>query len=123
MPTYGDAVAAARKSLAKARLADPENHFPYRLNDVRSMLEENPAMGPAGPDDDRVRAEDFISPEIADASAAYIDAQKAYLEKPDVESKAAYDQAGQDLVSARQAHRVNREGGQAVAIRSRRAGE
>jgi hypothetical protein len=104
------------------RLNDPGEHYPYKHETVLNLIADNPAMGPDGPDDDRVRAEDFIDEAIADASKAYIDAQAAYLTDPG--TRDAYEQAKQDLVAARQAHRANRgDGPTVVGIRARRAGE
>jgi hypothetical protein len=121
--TYGEAMEAARGLLAAARLADPLEHFPYKHDDVTSLVAENPPMGPTGPDDDRVRAEDFISQDIADATGVYIEAQAAYLGDPGDATREAYKAAADVLVAARQAHRANRDGLTVVGVRARRAGE
>lgn len=106
------------------RLTDPADHFPYKLDEVKALLAANPPLGPDGPDDDRARAEDFISAEIADASAAYVAAQAAFLSDPGDGTKAAYQGARDKLQAARAAHRVNRPAGPViVGIRARRSGE
>lgn len=106
------------------RLRDPDEHYPYKHEHVRELIAENPPAGPDGPDDDRVRVEDYISPEIADATRDYIDAQAAYLEDPGDATRAEYEQAKQGLQAARQAHRANRTAGPTVVgIRARRSGE
>lgn len=118
---YGEAMVAARGLLAGARLADPLEHFPYKHADVTALVEANAPMGPAGPDDDRVRVEDYTSQAIADATRDYIDAQAAYLAGDG--TKAAYARARDVLQAARLDHRTNRDGLTAVGIRARRAGE
>ncbi len=122
--SYAAAHAESQRLLRAGRLADEGEHFPYKHDDVTALVEENPPMGPDGPDDDRLRAEDFMSQDIADASAAYIEAQRVYLEDPGDGTKAAYDAAKRVLADARAAHRVNR-GDQMniVGIRARLAGE
>jgi hypothetical protein len=106
------------------RLTDPDDHFPYKLDEVKALLEANPPLGPDGPDDDRVRAEDYLSADIADASAAYVEAQAAFLTDPGDGTKAAYQGARDKLQAARAAHRANRPAGPVViGIRARRAGE
>lgn len=92
----------------RARLDDPGEHYPYKHGEVMALIEENPPAGPGGPDDDRVRVRDLISPAIADASAEYIDAQAGYVRDPNEETKAAYEVARDVLVDARRRHRENR---------------
>jgi hypothetical protein len=121
--SYGEAWGAAQEALRAARLADPDEHFPYKHDDVTALRDENPPMGPDGPDDDRVRAEDYISYEIIDASRDYIDAQAAYLTDPGDETKAEYERTRDLLQAARLDHRANRAGATVVGIRARRAGE
>jgi hypothetical protein len=108
----------------QVRLADPGEHFPYKHEHVLALIDENPPMGPDGPDDDRLRVEDFISREIADATNAYVEAQAAYLADAGDGTRAAYSAAKEALVAARRAHRVNRPAGPVVVgIRARRSGE
>lgn len=106
------------------RLHDPGEHYPYKHDHVSALIAENPPAGPDGPDDDRVRVEDYISQPIADATRDYIDAQAAYLTDPGDATRAAYEQAKADLQAARAAHRENRPAGPVVVgVRARRAGE
>jgi hypothetical protein len=106
------------------RLNDPADHFPYKAAEAKALLDENPPLGPDGPDDDRVRAEDYLSADIVEASAAYVEAQAAYLSDPGDGTKAAYQGARDKLQAARAAHRANRPAGPVViGIRARRAGE
>lgn len=106
------------------RLDDPDEHYPYKHAHVSALIEENPAHGPDGPDDDRVRVEDFISQRIADATRDYIDAQAAYLTDPGDGTRSDYEHAKQALAEARAEHRANRPAGPTiVGVRARRAGE
>jgi hypothetical protein len=106
------------------RLNDPGEHFPYKHEVASALVADNPAMGPDGPDDDRARAEDFLSPDIVDRTAAYIAAQADYLRDPGDATSEMQAQAAAELVAARQAHRANRPATPVViGIRSRRAGE
>jgi hypothetical protein len=121
---YGAAWEKAQTLLRQGRLNDPGEHFPYKHDDVTALVEENPPMGPDGPDDDRLRAEDFTSAEIADATRDYVQAQEAYLRDPGDGTAGDYRAAAEALVAARQAHRANRtQGPTIVGIRARRAGE
>jgi hypothetical protein len=121
---YGQAWEQALRLLRTGRLNDPGEHFPYKHADVTTVVEENPPMGPEGPDDDRVRAEDYMSQDIADATKAYIEAQEAYLKDPGDATKADYSEATSALVAARQAHRAGRPAGPTiVGVRARRVGE
>jgi hypothetical protein len=121
--TYADALDTARGLLGQARLSDPGEHFPYKHADISALIAENPPMGPDGPDDERVRAEDFTSQEIADATKVYIDAQAEYLTDRGDATREAYEQAKRNLVEARQAHRANRTGMVVNAVRAPRVGE
>ena len=106
------------------RLNDPDEHFPYKHAHVLALVDENPPMGPEGPDDDRVRAEDYLTRAIADATNAYIEAQAAYLRDPGDATRADYRDAAAKLQAARAEHRKNRTAGPTVVgIRARRAGE
>jgi hypothetical protein len=91
-----------------ARLDDPDEHYPYKRDHVRSLLAENPSFGPNGPDDNAVQVTDVLSERIADASGAYIDAQARVVEAPTDENRADYRAARDTLIAARQAHRANR---------------
>jgi hypothetical protein len=106
--SYGEALAQARESVSAARLRDPDEHFPYKADVVADLIEVNAPMGPGGPDDDRVKAEDVMSRRIAEASEAYIAAQAAHLDTPTDGSRSAYEAAKDDLVAARKTHRRNR---------------
>lgn len=105
---YAEAVAEASRAVAEARLNDPDEHFPYKLDHVRSLVEGNGPMGPDGPSDDRVTAEDFMSDRIALASNDMVEAQAAVLREPNARTRSAYDAAVDDLVAARRSHRRNR---------------
>lgn len=107
-PTYSEALASARESVSRARVSDPGEHFPYKAAEARALMSKNPAMGPGGPKDGRVRAEDVMSKRIADASEAYIAAQKHFLLDPTGANQELYDAAKDDLVAARRAHRRTR---------------
>lgn len=105
-------------------LDDPDGHFPYKADEARALVEENPPAGPDGPDDDRVRVEDFLSAGIVAATDAYVQAQADHLRDPGEGTQELLDQAAQDLVAARQAHRANRPAGPTVVgIRASRVGE
>jgi hypothetical protein len=116
---FGEVVAEARRTIAEARVSDPNEHYPYKADKVHALLSANPAMGPAGPDDDSVQAADFTSTRIVDATKVYVDAQKAVALDPSRENREAYQVATADLVAARQAHRRYRtdaDGRPAAAI-------
>lgn len=106
--SYGEAVAKAQRDVNAARLADPDEHFPYKHDHVRALVADNPPMGPDGPSDNRVTVADVMTVRIADASNAYIEAQAAYLTDPGPATKSALDAATDDLVAARRNHRRNR---------------
>jgi hypothetical protein len=123
--SYGEAWDAARGLLNRARLADPGEHYPYKRADVQQLIDDDPPMGPGTPgeldgtEDRRVTVADLMTPEIADASQAYIDAQAAYLESPGDGTKQGYDVARDRLLAARLDHRTNRGGGFTVTAARR----
>lgn len=121
--SYAEALVEAQRLLRTGRMADPGEHFPYRHDAVSAVVAGNPPMGPDGPDDDRVRAEDYMSQDIADASAAYIAAQQAYLADPGDSTRAEYVEMRRVLQEARVRHREHRVSPVVVGIRARRAGE
>lgn len=103
---------------ASARLADPDEHYPYRHDHVSALIAENGPAGPEGPDDDRATVGDFINQDIADASKTYIEAQAEYLKAPTDVTDGIYRQATEALVAARQRHRRLRVNGtNVVAVR------
>jgi hypothetical protein len=104
-------------------VTDPAGHFPYKADAAHALVDENPPMGPDGDDDDRVRAEDFLTAELVDATDAYVQAQADYYRDPGEGTLDLMNQAANDLVAARQTHRANRAGLNVVGIRARRAGE
>jgi hypothetical protein len=126
--TYGDAMAQARAVLNRTRLDDPDEHFPYKRDAVRQLLDEDPPMGPGVPGgqdgtQDRSRTvSDYITPDIADATADYIDAQAAYLADVSDENRQAYDAARDRLQAARLDHRQNRGQGFTIGAAAGRAG-
>ena len=125
--TYAQAVAAAQAMLATARLADPDEHFPYKHKTVVALLDKQPHMGPGVPDgvdgeaDPSRGIDDYMSRGIADASRDYIDAQATYLADPSEENRAAYDAARDRLVAARLDHRANRGEGFTVGAAAKRS--
>lgn len=122
--TYAEAVTAAQDLLRAGHLNDPGEHFPYKHDDVVSLIRAGTVMGPEGEDDDRMTIEDYMSREIADRSRDYVAAQEAYLRSPGVATLGAYDGAREQLVAARQAHRANRTGVTIGGVtRARRTGE
>lgn len=127
--TYEQAMQQAHALLAAARLADPDDHFPYRYREVVALLGDPQPMGPGIPDrldgsqDVSRTVDDYMSLDIAAASRDYIDAQAAYLENPgSVEAAADYAAARDRLVAARLDHRQNRGTGYTVGAAARRAG-
>lgn len=103
---------------AKARVADPDGHYPYKLDHVLNLIDQNAPAGPEGPDDDRANLRDFISPAIAQASAAYIEAQARHIGDPNnVEFKSIYETQKAELVEARRRHRANRVSSTVTAVR------
>jgi hypothetical protein len=127
--TYAEAVEHSARTIAQARLNDPDEHFPYKHDVVTELLGDPDApMGPGvpegaeGADDDSRTVADYMSQGIADASAAYIDAQAAWLENPTDENAGDYRAARDELVAARLDHRLNRGQTFTVGAASRRAG-
>jgi hypothetical protein len=103
MPEYGEVHAEARAALAGARLADPNEHFPYKTSDARAAMRRKMAPDEAVKDD--VTGADFTSARIIEASEAYVTAQAAYLADPTPAKKVTLDAAADDLVAARKNHR------------------
>jgi hypothetical protein len=101
------------KTAARKRLDDPDGHYPYKLDDALALDWDAPA-GPNGPDDTSRRVSDFLTEDLAHATARYVDAQAAYVEDPGDGTKAAYDSARDQLIAARQAHRQGRPGATTV---------
>lgn len=126
--TYAQAQEASRAGLAAARLADPDDHFPYKLDVVTALIADEPPMGPGIPDgvdgaeDTSRTVADYITGAIATASADYITAQEAYLRDPSDENRAAYEAARDELVAARLDHRQNRGDGFTIGAAARKAG-
>lgn len=82
--SYGEAVEQSRQILADARLADPDEHFPYKLDDaVRGGLPER----------------------IANASQDMVAAQEALLRDPSDENRVTFKDAQERLVAARNDYR------------------
>lgn len=104
----GEALAQARDLVAQARLTDPGEHFPFKIKAARDLVAKDTPMGPAGPKDTSVTAQDFMTERIAEASKAYVDAQAAYLANSTPSSRERYDMARDDLIAARRAHRRSR---------------
>jgi hypothetical protein len=122
--SYADAVTQAQELLRQGRLADEGEHFPYKRDEMDALIAENPPMGPDGPDDDRFRASDYTSSDIAAASERYIAAQERYLKDPGDATRGEYADARDELVEARRAHRSSRAGVYIGGVwRAPRAGE
>jgi hypothetical protein len=125
--TYAEVVDSNRRALARARLADPAEHFPYKHAAVTAMLDDGTVMGPGipgqldGTEDDTRTIDDYMSPGIADASRDYVEAQAAFLEDPSDANRDAYNAARDQLQAARLDHRRGREGFVVGAV-TRRAG-
>jgi hypothetical protein len=126
--TYGAAHEAAVVMLDAARLADPDEHFPYKHDAVTALIAENPPMGPGIPDgidgtqDTSRTVADYITSDIADASRDYIDAQAAFLSARSDDTQAAMDAARDRLVAARLDHRQNRGQGFTIGAAAPKAG-
>jgi hypothetical protein len=95
----------ARQALQAARLDDPDDHFPYKLDEGLALDLDAPA-GPNGPDDDSLTVRDFITHDLVRATAKYVEAQATYLADPGDGTKGAYEAARDELVAARQDHRL-----------------
>ena len=126
--TYSEVQADAHRAVAEARLASPDDHFPYKAAEVRALIDEDPPMGPGvpgqldGTEDRSFEVADYITPGIAEASEAYIDAQAAYLADPSTDNRQAYDAAADRLQAARMDHRQNRGETYTIGAAARRAG-
>lgn len=93
---------------------DDAGHFPYKHDAALDVVRDDAPAGPDGPDDDRVRGGDFLSEDIVNATADYVEAQAAYYTSGDAESLSAMQEAALRLVEARIAHREGRPEGLAV---------
>jgi hypothetical protein len=126
--TYAEAADEFRRSVAELRLADPDEHFPYKHDDVVALIDENPPMGPGTPDGVDGTADtsrvigDYTSRAIADASRDYIDAQADLLRDPSDDTRSAYEAARDRLGAARLDHRQARGNSFIVGAAARRAG-
>lgn len=126
--SYAQVVNQSRQAIANARLNDPEEHFPYKRQAVDDLLNRAVPMGPGSPNGDTGESDnsrtvaDYISADIANATAEYITAQAAYLEDPSDETRGEYDAARDRLQAARLDHRGNRGEGFTVGAAARRAG-
>ncbi len=127
--TYAEVVARTERERAQARLNDPNEHFPYKYDEVLLLLDDGTLMGPGVPgqrdgddDDDSRTIHDYMSYGIAAATRDYIDAQAAWLTDPTADTTAVYEAARDRLVAARLDHRQNREAGFTVGGAARRAG-
>jgi hypothetical protein len=126
--SYAQVVNQSRQAIASARLNDPNEHFPYKRQDVDDLLNRVTPMGPGSPNGDTGEADtsrtivDYISADIANATGQYIDAQAAYLEDPSEDTKDEYDAARDRLQAARLDHRASRGDGFTVGAAARRAG-
>lgn len=124
--TTGEALAAARDAVGAARVADPDEHFPYKLAAAEGVLKRKTPMGPDGPKDASVTGEDFTSRRIVEATAAYVAAQEAYLLDGSAVNREAFQAATDDLVAARRAHRrtrVDANGNPALNVTGQPTGE
>lgn len=126
--SYAQVVNQSRQAIANARLNDPEEHFPYKRQAVDDLLNQAKPMGPGSPNGDDGQNDnsrtvaDYISADIANATQEYIDAQAAFLEDPNEDTKGEYDAARDRLQAARLDHRANRGEGFTVGAAARRAG-
>lgn len=127
--TYAQVVEQSRQALARARLNDPAEHFPYKRDVVDALLADpEQPMGPGvpggvdGAEDTSRTLADYMSAGIAAATDAYIAAQAAYLEHAGDDTLAAYNTARDQLQAARLDHRQNRGDEFVVGAAARRAG-
>lgn len=102
-PTFQSVQEQARQGFAKAQLADPDSHFPYKQDQAREALATPPDPGTNNHPEHWYTSEDIIA-----ASAAMVAAQETFLREPGGATQEAYEQAKRELVAARQAHRVGR---------------
>jgi len=94
----------AKAAAARARLDDPEEHFPYRRDDALAALREGPEPGT-----NNHPQHWYTSEQIIEATAAYVAAQQAHLEDiTDDAKREAYRNAASDLDIARGLHRSGR---------------
>lgn len=98
-----DAVTEAKAAAARARIDNPDEHFPYKREVALRALETPPDPGTNNHPEDR-----YTSEQIIEASAAYVAAQEKVLENPNVENRRAYRKAAEALAVARQEHRADR---------------
>lgn len=105
--SYGEAHDKAMAMLAESRLADPDEHFPYKDADAKAALKRK-NMGPDAGEKEDVTGADFLSQRIVEASSAFIAAQEAYLREPTAASHSAMEAAQDDLIAARRTHRRGR---------------
>jgi hypothetical protein len=101
--SYAQVYEDAQRGYAAAQLADPDSHFPYKREQVLDALHTPPAEGTNNHPEHW-----YTSEAIIDASAAYVQAQEAYLKDPGDATKEAYNEAARGVVAARQAHRRGR---------------
>lgn len=94
---------------ARDRIGDPDGHYPYKYDEAMELDLDAPA-GNAGPGDRSKVLGDYISPEIIEATAAYVSAQEAYVLDPGDGTRAAYEGTRDELIAARQTHRQGRVG-------------
>lgn len=126
--TYAQAQEVAQNALAAARLADPDEHFPYKLDAALAAIDEGGPMGPGipgGPDgnqDSSREIGDYLTAAIAQASAAYVAAQETYLRDRTPDTLAEYQRARDELVATRLDHRQNRGDGFTIGAAARKAG-
>lgn len=126
--TYAAAVEQAQSAIAAARLADPAEHFPYKIDEVLDLLDTDPPMGPGIPGGTEGTADtsrsvgDYMTADIAQASHAYVAAQEAWLANPTPENRSEYEAARDRLIAARLDHRSNRGDGFTIGAAARRAG-
>jgi hypothetical protein len=126
--TYAQAQQVAQDALAAARLADPDEHFPYKHEEALAALDADTPMGPGTPDgidgaaDTSRTIADYLTRAIVDASAAYVAAQEAYLRDRNEDTLAEYERTRDELVATRLDHRQNRGTGFTIGAAARRAG-
>lgn len=110
-PSYVEAQTRTREAFAKAQLADPESHFPYKRDQALAALQAD--LDPAS---NNHPEHWYTSEQIIEAAARYTDAQQALLEvqasgesAEDLEAARLRErEAANELVAARQQHRRGR---------------
>lgn len=126
--TYAQAVEQSQQLLAQARLSDPDEHFPYKHDEVVALLDEGVMMGPGNPDgldgasDESRTIDDFMTRDIADATRDYVEAQAEFLKDRSDDNRMVLDAARDRLQAARLDHRQNRGTGFTIGAAARRAG-